>query len=134
MIAIEDGRGRGSARSPEGFSILDAFTSCKELLDDFGGHHSAAGLNIKAEYIPELQTRLEKYARTTMSNTSTPQRSLDIDAEASIVQLLKLWQNRYLEQLGPFGAYNKEPTFLVRNVRTVLVKRLNHVYARTMRQ
>ena len=135
VIAIEDGKGRGSARSPEGFSILDAFTSCKDLLEDFGGHHSAAGLNIKAENIPELQTRLEKFARITMSNTSTPKRSLDIDAEATIVQLLKLWQNRYLEQLGPFGAYNKEPTFLVRNVRIVLVKRLNHVYARVkMRQ
>ncbi len=130
VISIADGKGRGSARSPEGFSILDAFSSCKDLLDDFGGHHSAAGLNLKAELIPELSNRLEKYASATFSAINAPQRSLDIDAEATIPQLLKLWQNQYLEQLGPFGTANKEPTFLLRNVRTILIKRLNHVYAR----
>ena len=135
VISIENGKGRGSARSPEGFSILDAFTSCKDLLDDFGGHHSAAGINLKAEWIPELVQRLEKYAKNVMSHNSAPQRSLDIDAEATVPQLLKLWQNSYLEQLGPFGTANKEPTFLLRNVRLVLMKKLNHVYARAkMRQ
>lgn len=130
VISIADGKGRGSARSPEGFSILDAFSSCKDLLDDFGGHHSAAGLNLKAELIPELTERLEKYASATFSLVNAPRRSLDIDAEASIAQLLKLWQNQYLEQLGPFGTANKEPAFLIRNIRVVLLKRLNHVYAR----
>ena len=130
VISIADGKGRGSARSPEGFSILDAFSSCKDLLDDFGGHHSAAGLNLKAELIPELTERLEKYASATFSLINAPRRSLDIDAEASIAQLLKLWQNQYLEQLGPFGTANKEPAFMIRNVRVVLLKRLNHVYAR----
>jgi single-stranded DNA-specific DHH superfamily exonuclease len=71
----------------------------------------------------------------TMSSTSAPKRSLDIDAEATVPQLLKLWQNQYLEQLGPFGTSNKEPTFMLRNLRVVLIKRLNHVYARVkMRQ
>lgn len=135
VISIADGKGRGSARSPEGFSILDAFSSCKDLLDDFGGHHSAAGINLKAENIPELTLRIEKYASMTMSSTSAPKRSLDIDAEATVPQLLKLWQNQYLEQLGPFGTSNKEPTFMLRNLRVVLIKRLNHVYARVkMRQ
>ena len=135
VISSADGKGRGSARSPEGFSILDAFSSCKDLLDDFGGHHSAAGINLKAENIPELTQRIEKYASMTMSSTSAPKRSLDIDAEATVPQLLKLWQNQYLEQLGPFGTSNKEPTFMLRNLRVVLIKRLNHVYARVkMRQ
>ncbi len=135
VISIADGKGRGSARSPEGFSILDAFTSCKDLLDDFGGHHSAAGINLKAELIPELSMRLEKFASSAFSSMAAPRRSLDIDAEATIPQLLKLWQNQYLEQLGPFGTANKEPAFLIRNVRTILIKRLNHVYARAkMRQ
>lgn len=130
VISIADGKGRGSARSPEGFSILDAFSSCKDLLDDFGGHHSAAGLNLKSEIIPELTERLEKYAAATFSQVNAPRRSLDIDAEATIPQILKLWENRYLEQLGPFGTANKEPAFMIRNVRIVLLKRLNHVYAR----
>ncbi|MBQ8036810.1 MAG: single-stranded-DNA-specific exonuclease RecJ [Proteobacteria bacterium] len=130
VISIADGKGRGSARSPEGFSILDAFSSCKDILDDFGGHHSAAGLNLKAELIPELTDRLEKYATATFSQVNAPRRSLDIDAEATIPQILKLWENRYLEQLGPFGTANKEPAFMIRNVRIVLLKRLNHVYAR----
>lgn len=130
VISVHDGKGRGSARSPEGFSILDAFASCADILDDFGGHHSAAGINLAEERIPELVERLEKYAHQTLTSTNTPRRSLDIDAEASLLQLLKLWENRYLEQLGPFGSANKEPAFLVRGVRAVLIKRLNHVYAR----
>ena len=130
VISVNDGKGRGSARSPEGFSILDAFASCEDILDDFGGHHSAAGLNIAADKIDELSQRLEKYAAHALNTTNAPKRSLDIDAEASLGQLLKLWQNKYLEQLGPFGTANKEPTFLVRNVRPVLIKRLNHIYAR----
>ena len=135
VISISDGKGRGSARSPEGFSILDAFASCRDILEDFGGHHSAAGLNIKEELIPELVTRLEKFAAQMFSVTSAPIRSLDIDAEATVPQLLKLWQNSYLEQLGPFGTNNKEPTFMLRNVRAILIKRLNHVNARVkMRQ
>lgn len=130
VISISDGKGRGSARSPEGFSILDAFSSCRDILDDFGGHHSAAGINIKEENIPELVERLEKFATATFSVSSAPIRCLDIDAEATVPQLLKLWQNRYLEQLGPFGMSNKEPTFMLRGVRVILIKRLNHVHAR----
>lgn len=130
VISIVDGVGRGSARSPEGFSILDAFTSCKDLLDDFGGHHSAAGLSIKEENIPELIRRINKFAGTQLANGSSPRRSLDIDAEANVHELLTLWHNQYLEWLAPFGTGNKEPAFLLKNAQIVLIKRLNHVYAR----
>ncbi len=130
VISINAGKGRGSARSPEGFSILDAFASCEDILDDFGGHHSAAGINIAADKIDELSARLEKYAAGMITGANAPKRSLDIDARATLGQLMKLWQNKYLGQLGPFGAANKEPTFLVRNARPVVIKRLNHIYAR----
>ncbi len=130
VISISDGMGRGSARSPEGFSILDAFTSCKDLIDDYGGHHSAAGLSLKADNIDELAKRLNRFASEQMSAGTAPRRSLDIDAEASITELLTLWHNQYLEWLAPFGTGNKEPTFMLKNVQIMLIKRLNHVYAR----
>lgn len=130
VISINDGMGRGSARSPEGFSILDAFTSCKELIDDYGGHHSAAGLSLKAENIEELARRLNRFASVQMSEGSVPRRSLDIDAEATVSELLTLWHNQYLEWLAPFGTGNKEPTFLLKDAHIQLIKRLNHVYAR----
>lgn len=130
VISVINGKGRGSARSPEGFSILDAFNTCADLLDDYGGHHSAAGLNLSEDKISLLSDRLEKYANQKLKHMDAPTRKLDIDAEASLPQLLKLWQNRYLELLGPFGTSNKEPTFLIHNVKILLLKRLNHVYAR----
>lgn len=130
IISIRKGKGRGSARSPEGFSILDAFSKCKDLLEDFGGHHSAAGISVLAENIPQLMTRLERVAGEVFSDPAGPRRSLDIDAEANVRQLLSLWHNQYLELLGPFGAANKEPTFMLKALRVVLVKRLNHIYAR----
>ncbi|MCL2324976.1 MAG: single-stranded-DNA-specific exonuclease RecJ [Proteobacteria bacterium] len=130
VIAINDGRGRGSARSPEGFSILNAFAKCKELIDDFGGHHSAAGLSLLAENVEAFSNKIERVAGELLAGGSTPIRSLDIDAEANIAELLSLWQNQYLEWLGPFGTANKEPTFIIKAVRVMLIKRLNHAYAR----
>ncbi len=130
VISVVDGMGRGSARSPEGFSILDAFTSCKDLLDDFGGHHSAAGLSVKEENIPELIRRINKFAGTQIASGETPKRLLDIDAEANVQELLTLWHNQYLEWLAPFGTGNKEPAFMLKKAHIVLIKRLNHVYAR----
>ena len=130
VISIVDGIGRGSARSPEGFSILDAFTSCRDMLDDFGGHHSAAGLSIRAEHIPEFANRLNKFANMQMASGTAPRRSLDIDAEATVQELLTLWHNQYLEWLAPFGTGNKEPTFMLKNAHILLIKRLTHVYAR----
>src|SRR5690606_13763967 len=44
-----------SARSPENFNVIQAISSCKDLLETFGGHHCAAGLKIKKSNLKEFK-------------------------------------------------------------------------------
>ena len=43
----DSGTGKGSARSIQAFNIYDAIHSCRDLLDEYGGHAHAAGLSIR---------------------------------------------------------------------------------------
>ncbi|HEB83430.1 MAG TPA: single-stranded-DNA-specific exonuclease RecJ, partial [Bacteroidetes bacterium] len=62
MISVENGIGKGSARSIPGFDLYRALEQCQDLLLEFGGHTYAAGLSIEAGKIPELRRRLNEVA------------------------------------------------------------------------
>ena len=47
IVALEGSTGRGSARTPAGFSVYDALARSREALVTFGGHHAAAGLEVQ---------------------------------------------------------------------------------------
>ncbi|MBR5748404.1 MAG: single-stranded-DNA-specific exonuclease RecJ, partial [Prevotella sp.] len=51
----------GSARSVAGYDIYDAVKSCRDLLENFGGHTYAVGLSLKIENIPEFRRRFQQY-------------------------------------------------------------------------
>src|SRR5690606_15749569 len=46
-IDPETGTCKGSARSIPGFDIYEALTHCKDLLEHYGGHPSAAGMTLQ---------------------------------------------------------------------------------------
>ncbi|MBU1637696.1 single-stranded-DNA-specific exonuclease RecJ, partial [bacterium] len=60
MITIENGLGKGSARSIANVDIYSALKECSDLLEQFGGHKYAAGLTIPAENIPQFRQRFEE--------------------------------------------------------------------------
>lgn len=62
VIGIENGIGKGSCRSIEGFNIFEALSSCGDIFLSFGGHAQAAGLSIDQNNIALLNTRLTDYA------------------------------------------------------------------------
>ena len=62
IISCSNGIARGSARSVEGFSIIDAIAACSERLQKFGGHPMAAGFTLAEEDIPAFTAALEEYA------------------------------------------------------------------------
>ena len=45
----ENGEGKGSGRSVQGFNLHECIASCADLLLRFGGHAMAAGLSVRAE-------------------------------------------------------------------------------------
>lgn len=112
----EDGTGHGSARSGEGFHMLDALTSCADLLEAFGGHAHAAGLGVRRENVAELRRRLNEHAARVTSEGEDGQPSLEYDLELP-AEALGLNLCSELEALEPFGAGWPRPVFVTRNLR-----------------
>ncbi|MFA4967931.1 MAG: single-stranded-DNA-specific exonuclease RecJ [Candidatus Margulisiibacteriota bacterium] len=112
IIGINEGVGRGSARSIDDFSIFGILDTCRDLFNDFGGHEGAAGFEIDPEKIPELKTRLlEKIDALITEDTLTPK--IVIDCEISPRQIT-LGQIKELEALDPFGQGNPSPVFMTK--------------------
>jgi single-stranded-DNA-specific exonuclease len=113
----EDGTGHGSARSGEGFHMLDALTECADLLEAFGGHAHAAGLGVRRENVAELRRRLNEHAaRVTREEGGDGRPSLEYDMELP-AEALSLDLCAELEALEPFGAGWPKPVFVTRGLR-----------------
>ena len=114
VLTIIDGMASGSARSVAGFDVYDAIKSCRDLLENFGGHTYAVGLTLKQENIPEFRRRFQEY----VNNHILPeqqQQTLDIDMEIDFHDITKRLMSE-LKRLAPHGPGNEKPLFLTRNV------------------
>ena len=60
LVSLANGRGRGSARSVEGFHLFKGLTSCRQVLHKYGGHAAAAGFELAADQVEPLQDLLEQ--------------------------------------------------------------------------
>ena len=114
VLTIIDGIASGSARSVAGFDIYDAVKSCRDLLENFGGHTYAVGLTLRQENIPEFRRRFQAYVSSHILPEQT-QQTLDIDMELDFQQINKRLLNE-LKRLAPHGPGNAKPLFRTRNV------------------
>lgn len=106
--------GKGSGRSVTGMNLVDALSSCSDLLEKFGGHELAAGLTVKRKNLKKLKERLEEYAKECFKD-SEPERLLEIESELSTSQVtLPLAQE--LTKLEPYGVSNPAPIFALKNM------------------
>jgi single-stranded-DNA-specific exonuclease len=64
VIGFEGGVGRGSVRGPKGVRLFDALSQVAALLDRFGGHQAAAGLEVRAERLSDLRDAFESAVRS----------------------------------------------------------------------
>ncbi len=114
VLSLKDGVGHGSARSIAGFHLLKALETCENLFEQYGGHAAAAGMKVKAENIPELQKRLDKYTADKLGlEDLVPE--LMIDALVTS-QSLDLDLVESLARFEPFGAGNPKPIFVTRGL------------------
>ena len=104
----------GSARSVPGFDIYRAIESCRDLLENFGGHTYAAGLSMKMEKVPEFTRRFEEYVAENISSEQMMP-TIDIDAEIQFQEITPKFF-RILKQFNPFGPDNNKPMFCTRRV------------------
>lgn len=113
----EGGLGHGSARSAGNFHMLDALTTCADILEGFGGHAHAAGLAVRREMVSELRRRLNEHAAKVMcEEDGTPCLEYDLELSAGTLAL-ELCEE--LESLEPFGAGWPRPVFVTRGLRVV---------------
>ncbi len=113
MIAIDNGEGKGSARSIPGFHLCDALKECEDLLLRYGGHKYAAGLTIKPENIERFRKRLKEVSKRMLTDEDLVAK-LYIDSEIELSNI----DNKLLdviETFAPFGPQNMRPVFLTRN-------------------
>jgi single-stranded-DNA-specific exonuclease len=114
VLSNSNGLASGSARSVSGFDIYKAIDSCRDLLENFGGHMYAAGLSMKEENIPEFTRRFEEYvAENILEEQTYPQ--IDIDAVLEFKDITPKFF-RVLKQFGPFGPENMKPVFVSKKV------------------
>ena len=104
----------GSARSVAGYDIYDAVKSCRDILENFGGHPYAVGLSLKIENIPEFRRRFQQYVNEHILPEQT-EAMLDIEEEIDFKDITKKLHND-LRKFAPHGPDNPKPLFCTRNV------------------
>ncbi len=115
VIAFDEtGLGKGSGRSVENISLVEALRECEDLLIKGGGHEMAAGLTIWKQNFPEFQQRFEEIVRVNArSEYLVPK--LYVDAEVTLNELTVSLLDSY-ELMEPFGSHNPQPLLICRGV------------------
>jgi single-stranded-DNA-specific exonuclease len=123
VVGFQDGVGKGSARSIRGFHITEAFRSCADCLEKFGGHEYAGGLTIRRDKFAAFAERFEAAARQALAPEDlTP--LVEVDAELGFSAIgMDLMKD--LGALEPFGIGNPEPLFMTRGVEIAERKAIN---------
>ncbi len=112
VLTRSNGFATGSGRSVQGFDVYKAIESCRDLLENFGGHTYAVGLTMKEENVEEFQRRFEKYVSENISQEQClPQ--IDIDAYIDFKEITPKFF-RLLKEFNPFGPENMKPVFVTR--------------------
>jgi len=115
LLTLEEGKARGSARSVPGVHICNALSSCRQLLQGFGGHEMAAGVELDASLLESLRAALNE-AIPLEPHRMVP--DVDVDAEVRLSEITERFVGE-LSLLEPFGRGNPEPLLVARGVLVV---------------
>ena len=114
LIALQDGVGKGSARSIPAFNLFKALVQCSEHLIEYGGHAYAAGLKIEEQKVAQFREAFNEVGREFL----TPEHlipEVTIDATLLLKDITPTFFNE-VQKLEPFGQLNRKPVFVSRQV------------------
>ena len=114
LISFDGNVSKGSGRSIKGLNLVDALSSCSDLLTKYGGHELAAGLSIDRDKLPEFKKRINDYARENLKDECLVTQ-IDIDAEVEEKDIT-LENAEEIFLLEPFGISNPVPVFALTDV------------------
>jgi len=106
----KDGTARGSCRAGNpNINVLGLLDRCSDVLQRYGGHAAAAGFELSAEDLPELEERLNAAASEAISCSDATD-YLEIDAHLPFDEITAATYDA-VQALAPFGKENAEPLF-----------------------
>lgn len=114
VLAKENGKAVGSARSVSKVNIYRALSMCSDLFEKFGGHSAAAGFTIRSDKIEEFKERLDRSIKDVAEEKPWAVKEIDMEIPFSYWDKQKINEIYVLE---PFGEKNPKPKFLATNLR-----------------
>ncbi len=122
LLCEDEDCGKGSGRSIPGFDLYETLTECKHLIDRFGGHSMAVGINIKKDKLEEFKEEFEKIAKDKNIQEIIP--ILNIDAQIRLDEINRDMVES-LKELEPYGEANKMPLFAIKNLKIDSIRALS---------
>lgn len=101
---------KGSARAPEGFSIVECFDALKDDLVVFGGHPGAGGCSVAVDRIDIFKEHFLSYC------LSKPIEKVEKAAIDFYLTEITLDNYRLIETFSPFGEGFPRPLLRIKNV------------------
>ncbi|HOK20741.1 MAG TPA: single-stranded-DNA-specific exonuclease RecJ [Candidatus Paceibacterota bacterium] len=103
----------GSARSVNGFNLVELIERHRDLFIEAGGHRLAAGFSLKNENLERFKEALQKESAQIRDEDLIPKLIIDttLDPDEITPQFLEIFY-----RLEPFGRENPEPVFLMSDV------------------
>ena len=118
LIAQDQGEYiKGSARSVNGFNIIEALASISDSLEHFGGHSFAAGFSIKKENLAIVGSSLTEIADKQIGLLQL-EPTIDIDIEISLDEITLDFIHE-LSLLEPYGRDNPKPVFALKGLQVI---------------
>lgn len=110
----EKGIAKGSARSIVGFDLYQNLSTCREILQHFGGHPMAAGMTLALGDVDELRQRLNKLAFEQLRlDDLVPLTTVDMEIDLKDAHLNAIEE---MQLLAPFGVDNAKPRIVIDQV------------------
>ena len=112
VLSLGETELKGSARSIEGFHLVEALATCSDLLTRHGGHSKAAGLSLLNINLDFFKNKMIALADSKLSDADIIPK-LNIDAEVTEKELNYNFYTKWLKNLEPFGLGNPRPVFVI---------------------
>lgn len=103
---------KGSCRAPEGFNIVECFTSLNGFLEAFGGHAAAGGCSVNVNKINEFKEAFIEYARN-KKIVKEEKKTIDLGITDLTFDTYEL-----VNTFSPFGESWEKPLFKIKKIDT----------------